>query len=60
MFNLEDKYAVIVNNLTAGYGDKIILSDISFSVRQGEILALIGGSGCGIVANHFRSTKSYH
>jgi len=38
---------VEVRNMTAGYGDKVILRDISFNVRRGEILALIGGSGCG-------------
>jgi phospholipid/cholesterol/gamma-HCH transport system ATP-binding protein len=38
---------VEVEQMTAGYGDKIILRDVSFTVRRGEILALIGGSGCG-------------
>ncbi len=38
---------VEVRNLTAGYGEKVILSEVSFNVRRGEILALIGGSGCG-------------
>jgi phospholipid/cholesterol/gamma-HCH transport system ATP-binding protein len=38
---------VEVRNLTAGYGEKVILSEVSFDVRRGEILALIGGSGCG-------------
>jgi phospholipid/cholesterol/gamma-HCH transport system ATP-binding protein len=38
---------VEVQNLCAGYGATQILSDVSFSVRRGEILCLIGGSGCG-------------
>ncbi len=38
---------VEVTHLTAGYGDRVILTDVSFDVRRGEILALIGGSGCG-------------
>jgi phospholipid/cholesterol/gamma-HCH transport system ATP-binding protein len=36
-----------VQNLTAKYGDAIVLKDVSFDVRHGEILAIIGGSGCG-------------
>ena len=36
-----------VRELTATYGDAIILKDVSFDVRPGEILAIIGGSGCG-------------
>ncbi len=38
---------VEVEHLTAGYGETVILRDVSFTVRRGEILALIGGSGCG-------------
>jgi len=38
---------VEVRDLTAGYGDRVIVRDISFNVRRGEILTLIGGSGCG-------------
>lgn len=38
---------VEVSHMTAGYGDRVIVRDISFDVRRGEILALIGGSGCG-------------
>ena len=36
-----------VRDLTAKYGDAVVLKDVSFDVRQGEILAIIGGSGCG-------------
>ncbi|MCC6746357.1 MAG: ATP-binding cassette domain-containing protein [Deltaproteobacteria bacterium] len=38
---------VEVTNLTAGYGGPPILTDVSFVVPRGKILALIGGSGCG-------------
>lgn len=34
-------------NIIAGYGDKIILDDISFSLRQGELTALLGLNGTG-------------
>jgi phospholipid/cholesterol/gamma-HCH transport system ATP-binding protein len=36
-----------VKNLTTGYGDRMILRDISFSVRRGEIFIVLGGSGSG-------------
>jgi phospholipid/cholesterol/gamma-HCH transport system ATP-binding protein len=33
--------------LTAGYGDFILLKDLSFEVRHGEVFGILGGSGCG-------------
>ncbi len=36
-----------VKDLAAGYGDKIILEQISFDVYEGEIFVILGGSGCG-------------
>lgn len=39
--------AIEVQNLTCGYQEKTILKDLSFSVKEGEILFIIGCSGCG-------------
>jgi len=36
-----------VKNLKAGYGNKQVLHDVSFSVNEGEIVALIGHNGAG-------------
>lgn len=36
-----------VRNLSAGYGDEIIIRNVSFDVRQGEVFAILGRSGCG-------------
>lgn len=36
-----------VKNLTASYGDEIVLDNVDLAVFPGEILAVIGGSGSG-------------
>lgn len=36
-----------VQNLKIAFGEKIVLDHLNFSVRAGEIFAIIGGSGCG-------------
>ena len=39
--------AIEVENLECGYHGKVVLKDVSFTVRPGEIFFIIGGSGCG-------------
>jgi phospholipid/cholesterol/gamma-HCH transport system ATP-binding protein len=36
-----------VDELTAGYDDFVLLQDVSFDVRPGEVFVILGGSGCG-------------
>lgn len=43
----EKETIISVENLTAGYGDLIVLDDISFSIKQSEVFVILGGSGCG-------------
>jgi len=38
---------VEVTELTAAYGDTVILDNISFDVYKGEKFIILGGSGCG-------------
>ncbi len=38
---------VEVKNLKAGYGNKVILKDVSMLVQPKEIRVVLGGSGCG-------------
>lgn len=44
---MEKKVIIQVRNLTARYGDEVILNNISFDVYEGEIFVILGGSGCG-------------
>lgn len=39
--------AVSVRNLRMGYGTRVLLQDASFDVHRGEIMVILGGSGCG-------------
>ena len=39
--------AIEVDKLKAGYDDDVVLQEVTFSVRPGEIFFIIGGSGCG-------------
>jgi phospholipid/cholesterol/gamma-HCH transport system ATP-binding protein len=36
-----------VKSFTAGYGDFVVLEDMDFEVRRGEVFIILGGSGCG-------------
>ena len=38
---------LVIENVTAGYGDTIILEDVSLRLRPGETLALLGRNGVG-------------
>ena len=42
---MEDDAIIQVRGLTAG--DAVILKDISFEVKRGEVFVILGGSGCG-------------
>lgn len=36
-----------LQNITAGYDNNIILKDLDFKVEKGELVSLLGSSGCG-------------
>jgi len=36
-----------VEDLTVAYGNNVVLEDVNFEVRPGEIFVILGGSGCG-------------
>ena len=39
--------AVILNNVTAHYGTTQVLHGLNLSVGEGELVSLLGSSGCG-------------
>jgi len=39
--------ALAVEGLTMAYGDRVIMQDLTFQVRRGEIFVIMGGSGSG-------------
>ena len=41
------RQAIWVKELTARYGDELILDRVTFDVYEGEIFIVLGGSGCG-------------
>jgi phospholipid/cholesterol/gamma-HCH transport system ATP-binding protein len=44
---MAEETVITVEGLTASYGDAVILKDISFQVKRGEVFVILGGSGCG-------------
>ena len=38
---------VTVKNFRIAFGEKTVIKDLSFSVKQGEIFGLLGSNGCG-------------
>lgn len=38
---------ILVRNLLLYYGERQILSDVSFDIKQGDIVAIYGGNGSG-------------
>ncbi|WP_231968464.1 ATP-binding cassette domain-containing protein [Polynucleobacter necessarius] len=39
--------AIDVHNLTVGYGSNVLMKDLNFTINNGEIFVILGGSGCG-------------
>ena len=44
---MDGENIIEIEHLDAGYPGVTVLRDVNFSVRKGEVFALLGGSGCG-------------
>lgn len=44
---MSDNIKVKVQNMTKRFGDLLVLDDISFDVKKGEFLCIVGPTGCG-------------
>src|SRR2546428_5192974 len=38
---------ITVRNLTMAYGSFVIMRDLNFTIRHGDVFVIMGGSGCG-------------
>lgn len=38
---------IVVEGLTMAYGDFVVMRDLDFTVRRGDVFIVMGGSGCG-------------
>jgi len=45
--NISPDDHITVRDLTMAYGDFVIMRDLNFSVRRGDVFIVMGGSGCG-------------
>ncbi|MBI4128502.1 MAG: ABC transporter ATP-binding protein [Parcubacteria group bacterium] len=41
------EHAIDLQNITHGYGSKVVLSSVNLRVSRGELLCLVGPTGCG-------------
>ncbi len=44
---VNSNYIIEITNVTKNFPDKVVLDDVSLSVRKGEFLTILGPSGCG-------------
>jgi phospholipid/cholesterol/gamma-HCH transport system ATP-binding protein len=43
----DERPMIAVEHLSIGYGDTVVLENLDFAVRTGEVFAILGGSGSG-------------
>lgn len=56
---MSEQVEVKVSNLTKKFGDLLVLDDISFDVKKGEFLCIVGPTGCGKTTFLNSLTKLY-
>lgn len=56
---MEHKVKVEVNHLTKKFGDLLVLDDMSFNVMDGDLMCVVGPTGCGKTTFLNSLTKIY-
>ena len=56
---IEEKVKVQVRNLTKKFGDLLVLDNVSFDILEGELLCVVGPTGCGKTTFLNTLTKIY-
>ncbi len=56
---MTDEVKISVKNLTKSFGSLLVLDDISFDVKKGEFLCIVGPTGCGKTTFLNSLTKLY-
>ena len=44
---IEADAQITVRNLTLAYGSSVVMRDLNFTVKRGDVFIIMGGSGCG-------------
>jgi phospholipid/cholesterol/gamma-HCH transport system ATP-binding protein len=45
--NIKEDVHIKVSNLTMAYGSFVVMQDLNFKIKRGDIFLIMGGSGCG-------------
>jgi phospholipid/cholesterol/gamma-HCH transport system ATP-binding protein len=45
--NAASETVITVKGLKMGYGERVLMENLNFEVRRGEVFVILGGSGCG-------------
>ena len=56
---MSEQIKVRVEHLTKSFGNLLVLDDISFDVKEGEFLCIVGPTGCGKTTFLNSLTKLY-
>ena len=44
---LQEEPHITVRDLTMAYGDFVVMHDLNFTIKRGDVFIIMGGSGCG-------------